>query len=332
MSETVTPTMADAPTLRTEGVHACPVCQGAGAPLHGPLRDLVYGVPGNWALQRCSNRTCGAAWLDPRPIAQDLGLAYANYATHGNSGRPATRAAGAALGRLIDAAMVKSFWISRSRRSRQRLYLDDLPPGRVLDVGCGSGVVLRLLTRDGWRAEGQEVDPLAAREARRYSGCEVHEGPLPALDLATGTFDALTLSHVIEHVINPVNFLRECLTLLKPGGRLVAVTPNVGSLGHLLFGADWRGLEPPRHIQVLSVGAIALAAANAGLAVERVFTTSAFGAYFCFASEQIARKREPGTPHRGEWARALRFKTASTMLRVSEFGAGEELVLIARRP
>ena len=64
-------------------------------------------------------------------------------------------------------------------------------------------------------------------------------------DFDTDGFDAVTMSHVIEHVPDPVAFLDKCRRVLRPGGRLVLSTPNVRSLGHKRFRQSWRGLEPP---------------------------------------------------------------------------------------
>jgi SAM-dependent methyltransferase len=67
------------------------------------------------------------------------------------------------------------------------------------------------------------------------------------------SFDAVTLNHVIEHVPDPIQTLRECARILKKDGRLVILTPNSSSLGHRVFKQDWRGLEPPRHLHLFSM-------------------------------------------------------------------------------
>ncbi len=65
-------------------------------------------------------------------------------------------------------------------------------------------------------------------------------------------FDLITLSHVIEHVHYPIDLLRACHRLLKPGGVLWLETPNIKSYGHRFYGRFWRGLEPPRHLVIFS--------------------------------------------------------------------------------
>jgi SAM-dependent methyltransferase len=84
------------------------------------------------------------------------------------------------------------------------------------------------------------------------NGLDVALGSLEQQCYPSEHFDAVTLSHVIEHVPDPVGTLVECARLLKKGGKLVIATPNNASLGHRLFGRNWRGLEPPRHLHIFS--------------------------------------------------------------------------------
>ena len=316
-----------APALRTRPVPACPVCGHASSVAEATASDLLYHVPGEWHFRRCAQAACRLVWLDPRPLDADLGLAYATYYTHRTpAGSPQNP-----LSRAMETIKTKALWLSRSRRTRQRMYLDDLPAGRLLDVGCGGGTTLRFLSRAGWTATGQEIDAAAADNARRLSGCEVRVGPLETLGLAAASFDAVTLSHVIEHAPSPAGLLGTCAQLLKPGGRLVAITPNIDSLGRHLYGEDWRGLEPPRHLQVFSGAALGACAEQAGLRVVRVFTTSAFAAYYAFASLQIRNSRLASEGRAFPWLEAMAFKIASSLLRTSSAGLGEELVLIATK-
>jgi SAM-dependent methyltransferase len=78
------------------------------------------------------------------------------------------------------------------------------------------------------------------------------------------SFDAVTMSHVIEHVYDPESLLRTALGLLKPNGTLVCVTPNVLSDNHLQFGRSWRDLDPPRHLQLFTPDALENLARHAG--------------------------------------------------------------------
>jgi 2-polyprenyl-3-methyl-5-hydroxy-6-metoxy-1,4-benzoquinol methylase len=107
------------------------------------------------------------------------------------------------------------------------------PHGRLLEVGCGSGMILKSMQKLGWQVEGVDFDP-AAVEAARKRGLDVHLGTLSEQEFRANSFDAIIMGHCIEHVPDPINLLRECYRILEPGGRLVVITPNV-----VLIGAVW---------------------------------------------------------------------------------------------
>jgi 2-polyprenyl-3-methyl-5-hydroxy-6-metoxy-1,4-benzoquinol methylase len=128
--------------------------------------------------------------------------------------------------------------------------------GRLLDVGCGNGDHLSRMRGYGWEVAGIEPDPAAARVARDRHGLEVHEGTVEDAPFAARSYDALTCCHVIEHIGAPQAFLRSMVRFLKPGGRLVIVTPNADSLGHRFFGRDFYSLDPPRHLVLFTPRAL----------------------------------------------------------------------------
>ncbi len=96
-----------------------------------------------------------------------------------------------------------------------------------------------------------EIDQDAVTIARSL-GLEVRCGSLEEQGYPAESFDAVTLCHVVEHLSDPRATIDECFRILKPSGRLVVATPNSDSLSRRLFGKDWRGLEPPRHLMVFS--------------------------------------------------------------------------------
>jgi len=101
----------------------------------------------------------------------------------------------------------------------------------------------------------------------------VSVGTLQSKSYADNTFDAIVMSHFIEHVHEPVQLLGECHRVLKSGGRLLILTPNTGSWGHRKFGRYWRGLEPPRHLHLFSPQSLRRLLDTAGFTKMTVITT-----------------------------------------------------------
>lgn len=118
-----------------------------------------------------------------------------------------------------------------------------------MDVGCGAGNTVALALQLGWNAMGLEIDPSAVRTAQN-SGLHIEQGTYEKLALYEGQFDCIMCSHVLEHVHNPLDLLEKVKRALKPGGCLLLILPNSLSALRHFFGADWRGLEAPRHLSI----------------------------------------------------------------------------------
>lgn len=288
-----------------ERVDSCPACASVrSAAGHDELRDEMEGVAGSWSMRRCLD--CGSFYLDVRPRLDAIGKAYASYHTHAEATAPAAGDNGSSLlWRWSNGYMNARYGTARTPASpigrlvlplipplRQQLdyFYRHLPvrPGRLLDVGCGNGVFLMRAREAGWTVQGIEPDPKAAASARR-AGLEVIEGTLDnGEDL--GLFDAVTASHVIEHVHDPRLFFRQVFERLRPGGRLWLATPNVESLGHRRYGRAWRGLEPPRHMTVFSLPALRRLLDDAGFVQVEARRRGRGSRYILQSSAEVARR------------------------------------------
>jgi len=160
----------------------------------------------------------------------------------------------------------------------------------LLDVGCGSGDFLEKVRLAGWDVSGVDVDDKAVSNARK-KGLNIRHGDIGAC--RETNFDAITLSHVIEHVHDPLALLRGAHARLKPGGCLYIETPNLESVGHRRFGRNWRGLEPPRHLVILSSGSLRLLLAAAGFKMSGSLLRTNHYRYMFHASVLISRHQDP---------------------------------------
>ena len=277
MSETIgnenpklgSPWLSPWPESKLESISACPVCGSAERKvLYKNLTDNVFFVaPGKWTLHRCIQ--CSSAYLSPRPTIETINLAYQNYYTHNQTKRlPPEDLHGLRWLQRLLANGYKNWRFrtnlqpssilgvpvaflmptNRAKLNRQFRHLPQPPKGGcLLDVGFGDGSFLENAKSIGWHVVGVDSDIETVKNARQR-GLNVHHGGLETLIEQSNNFDVITLSHVIEHMHDPIASLRACHRLLKPGGQIWLETPNIKSLGHAYFKENWRGLESPRHL------------------------------------------------------------------------------------
>lgn len=290
--------VTDWPASGLETVPVCPLCGASERSLLFPgLRDYFFEcAPGDWALYQCQQ--CQSGYLDPRPNSETIGLAYSRYYTH-----QSYNSASSGLRRLwhslrndylqtvfgVQSANVlwPGRWLLRlfpiGRQGIDAGLARNLPPlpslgGQLLDVGCGNGNFLELARSAGWQVRGLDLDPIAVAAARAR-GLDVLEGTMALLDGESECYDYITLSHILEHVYDPWDVLNSCHRLLKPGGVLWLETPNMNGRGRSVFGSFWRGLEPPRHLQLFSRKSLRDKVAEIGFSnIEDRFSSFATGA------------------------------------------------------
>lgn len=146
--------------------------------------------------------------------------------------------------------------------------------GKLLDVGCGNGRYLDGMKKLGWQTQGVEFNASAV-EVCKLSGLTVHHGDLFSAHFDSNSFDVINVSHVIEHVPNPVAFFTELARVLKQNGTLVIKTPNSLALGRKLFNTNWYANDVPRHLYLFSHKNLSVLANKCGLKLQQFKTSSA---------------------------------------------------------
>lgn len=240
----------------------CPLC-GSDA-RHVLLDDLGdrQGVTAmRFRIVKCAD--CGDAYLSPRPTMEALGRFYpAGYwYTEGEAPRGLV-----ARVKAIEAAYRRALLMSEVKR------LTAIAPsgGRLLDVGCGSGDIVKLAGEAGLAAQGVEFAAEAVAYAREARGLDVRVGTLESAAYPDAAFDVVSLFHVLEHVPDPVATLAEARRVLAPGGAVVIQVPNFASAQSRLFGARWHAVEAPRHFHHFTPATLRRAVEASGLAVEAI--------------------------------------------------------------
>jgi len=212
-----------------------------------PAQDYITGH--RFEVAECG--ACGFAVTLPQPASAAMGAYYpAGY--YGAAGQ--RRFPG-----LVERAQ-QALYARRVRR------VESVAPGRghVLDVGCGRGLLLREFQRRGWDVRGTEMSDAAARYPREVLHLPVEVGNLEDLALPAGSFDAVTLWHVLEHLPDPRVLLAEAQRLLKPGGALLVGVPNFGGWEARCARDKFFHLDVPRHLTHLTRPRLSQALAEAG--------------------------------------------------------------------
>jgi len=214
----------------------------------------------------------------------------------------------------------------RGRRATARRLLDLVAPhlegGRLLDVGCGHGLLLDEARARGFETVGLELSAQAARHAREGLGLDVREVPFETFEDDRG-FAVVVLADVIEHLDDPLAALDRCAELLAPGGALVLVTPDPSSVTARLAGARWWGFLPA-HTNLLPRRTLRELLTARGLVVSAdVPLVRSFSAAYWVAG----LGERAGRVGRGLLALARRLPASATL----SLSLGDERVLLAHR-
>lgn len=210
----------------------CPLCGNFAHDYLTGLRDLHYGIGGEWRYQRCIS--CRVVFLNPAPTAAFLGRSYEDsYYSYQDFDMPP-----------LWRGLVKMIIGFNPGTTGDPKFAR---PGRLLDIGCGSGKFLYSMQQRGWQTAGVELSERAANIGNRKHQLNIQAGTLADADLPEAAFDYVRLNHSFEHLLDPKETLACIRRLLAPGGLLFIGVPNVDGIQARLFRRYWWNLGPPVH-------------------------------------------------------------------------------------
>jgi SAM-dependent methyltransferase len=287
-----------------------PACNGCGAARATPLF-----VKQGYQLVRC--RDCGLAYIANPPSAEEIAALYTAKAAYHEE--------------LLDPAHPMAQRMLAIARQHMAMLRRSEPAagGRLLDIGCSSGLFLNEARAAGYSVWGSELSPETSAHAREHYRLEVHTGDWRDAGYPPGSFDVVTLFDVIEHLPDPLGELYAIRRLLKPGGLLLQSTPDIDGLFPRASGmvANWLDYwphpEPPWHLYQFSATTLSDMTRKAGFRIARADRT-AIGLDYSFGTPESWRASPKMVPY------ALAFAPVALLGKV--IGMGDWLYLAARAP
>ena len=137
-------------------------------------------------------------------------------------------------------------------KNKLKLINSESEKGKILDIGAGVGDFLSVAKKDGWEVIGIEPSEKAKTIAKR-KGVPFAEN---LYELESNSFDIITMWHVLEHVPNLENQIKELKRLIKPSGTLIIAVPNFNSFDAKYYGHFWAAYDVPIHLWHFSKTAI----------------------------------------------------------------------------
>jgi 2-polyprenyl-3-methyl-5-hydroxy-6-metoxy-1,4-benzoquinol methylase len=194
--------------------------------------------------------------------------------------------------------------------------------GRLLDVGCGTGLFLEAARRAGWEVRGTETSQDSIRYARQFTSAPIFHGELASLEDDT-TYDALTYWDVLEHLPDPRAELRLARERLNPGGVVGVSLPSVQGLKARLKGDAWRYYAPSMgHISHFTPRTLSMLLSQAGFTVLDVRTHGAANLWKFLGEDPLSvRESRP----------ALHVIQRAADDAAGALGLGETMTALARR-
>lgn len=211
----------------------CPVCDSEKIQPFFEGKDFSH-TGESFDVVQCTN--CKFTFTQNIPDAKHIGPYYESedYVSHSDTQK-------GLFFKVYHA--VRNYMLSQKRK----MVSNAGAKGKLLDIGCGTGYFLNEMTNHGWECEGIEQDDKARKYGAEKFNLTVNE-PARLSTLDEGSFDAVSMWHVLEHVHDLDGYLRKIKSALKPDGTLIVAVPNYDSHDAKHYGKYWAAWDLPIHL------------------------------------------------------------------------------------
>lgn len=247
-----------------ETITRCPVCENNEFSDWLEVQDHFLSKE-LFIIQQCNS--CGFRFVNPRPDKDDIGRYYQSddYVSHGIEKSDL-------MSRVYRQARVFSI------RNKYRIVKNYCQTGRILDVGCGTGEFLSYCRKKGFEVSGVEPNEKARNYAQSQNKISV-TGQLNLLSGNTGSFNCISMWHVLEHVHELDLTLETIKNLLAPDGIFIVAVPNSNSWDAATYKNYWAAYDVPRHLYHFTKASMHKLAERTGFEIREV-TPQKLDAYY----------------------------------------------------
>jgi 2-polyprenyl-3-methyl-5-hydroxy-6-metoxy-1,4-benzoquinol methylase len=258
-------------------VNVCPICKGQSFRHLARTKDFTL-TGEAFTVQQCLN--CSLGITSPRPADDKLSHYYESkeYISHA-----------ATAANLFD----RIYLVARHFTLRwKHSILKKLSPNKnILDYGCGTAQLLGYLKKKGWSVCGVEPSAIARANAdQNIDPSEVMED----LSQVTNTYDVITLWHVLEHIPQPEDLLRQLQRHLTPTGRILIAVPNLNTWESTKYGSNWAAYDTPRHLWHFTQDSMARIAKKTNLQIIEIIPMIQDAFYVSMLSEKYKNHGQLG--------------------------------------
>jgi len=226
----------------------------------------------NFKIDSCN--TCGFRFTNPRPEAADLNQYYQSneYISHSDKKEGLM-------------ASVYQFVRKYTLRQKKNLITGYHKTGELLDIGCASGQFINYMEKGNWKVKGIEPDEKTRNYAIAEFGLQVfpenYLSQIPA-----GSFDVITMWHVLEHVSELNQRMEQLKWLVKPQGIIIIAVPNCNSYDARKYSTFWAGYDLPRHLYHFTKSDISFLAKKHGFTIVNTLPMKFDAFYVSLLSEK----------------------------------------------
>jgi SAM-dependent methyltransferase len=215
-------------------ISTCPICSGDKFKEYGEAKDYTVSHE-TFKLMKCNG--CEFLITSPRPTNDKLGEYYISpsYVSH-------TTKAKTFFDKVYTAT--REFALNWKLTLVKKFLTTAIDTARILDYGCGTGFFLQKLQKNGFNIAGVEPSQLARTNAEKITNSIIS----PSLLEVSGTFDTITLWHVLEHVADLNETVEQLKSKLSAEGTIFIAVPNYKSNDARFYKMDWAGYDVPRHL------------------------------------------------------------------------------------